>query len=887
MFSSLLIVAAVMTNCAKETDIAKNEPASEGGNAFEIVASVSSDTRTVNDGLNTKWASDDKVSVFHAPANGSYVSDGAFTIKNVETGLFDGTVSQSPVVGTQYDWIAVYPYASQLVDVANVNGAYYYFGSRSDRTQTQSETNSMDHLCGSNLPMYGTVKAAEYTGEAPFIQMNQLSAVAAVNITNSTSAAINVASVEFTAPVDIVGAYYIHFSGETPTYTAYRDYQSSTAKLEVTDGTIAQGEVGKFYLAIKPFTATAGQKISVTVTTVAGESQTKEFDLTSSVSFNAGTIKNVKMKFTTEHVDQEYIQISSLSDITADGQYVFVLPDGKDPYYYAIQVSGTSGNLGEVTNKITKNTDGALVFNSPDEKFVWTVGTVSGNSFNFKNGNYCIWKPSSGTNIDTKYSGSCYWTPALLESGCFSLKSGDRYLAEGTTTTVVKNYDRIVDQVAEGVGLPKQYAGAWAILKLGGGSTSTDPSIEPAVVSDLPARSANHTISVTKNNTQSALTIKEVDGVVVTNATVEGNTVTYTVSDNFASESRNGSILVALADDESVTGLITVSQKAAVWTVSRTEVDVKASVGSTAQVTVNSDFNWTIDASSLNGMTVEPMSFTYNGDPKQTLTITATVANGTSSAIDRGSFKIIRSDNAELGPVTVSQKDAKLATPVLTLTPDSANKSFTVSWIGVTNASKYEYFVLDESNGYKVPVTQTDDASTTSFVVSNVTLGKEYSVSVKAIGNNNPWIDSEAATDVVTVEASAMTTTIQLVSSNWDYNATADPNTATLTDDVITIVYEKAESSTAISGGLQSGHTRFYKSTKVTFTPASGKTVSQLVFTATSNDYATALKNSTWVNASATSSGNTVTVTVTDSTKPVVVTLGAQSRVSQVVVTYQ
>ena len=826
LFSSLLIVAVAMTNCAKETDTATNEPASKGGNAFEIVASVSSDTRTVNDGLNTKWASDDKVSVFHAPANGSYVSDGAFTIKNVETGLFDGTVSQSPVVGTQYDWIAVYPYVSQLVDVANVNGAYYYFGSRSDRTQTQSETNSMDHLCGSNLPMFGTVKAAEYTGEAPFIQMNQLSAVAAVNITNSTSAAINVASVEFTAPVDIVGAYYIHFSGETPTYTAYQNYQSSTAKLEVTNGTIAQGEVGKFYLAIKPFTATTGQKISVTVTTVAGESQTKEFDLTSSVSFNAGTIKNVKMKFTTEHVDQEYIQISSLSDITADGQYVFVLPDGKDPYYYAIQVSGTSGNLGEVTNKITKNTDGALVFNSPDEKFVWTVGTVSGNSFNFKNGNYCIWKPSSGTDINTKYSGSCYWTPALLESGCFSLMSGNRYLAEGSNTTLVKNYDHIVDQVAEGVGLPKQYAGAWAILKLGGGSTSTDPSIEPAVVSDLPARSANHTISVTKNNTQSALTIKEVDGVVVTNATVEGNTVTYTVSDNFGSESRNGSILVALADDESVTGLITVSQKAAVWTVSRTEVDVKAPVGSTAQVTVNSDFNWTIDASSLNGMTVEPMSFTYNGDPKQTLTITATVANGTSSAIDRGSFKIIRSDNAELGPVTVSQKDAKLATPVLTLTPDSANKSFTVSWIGVTNASKYEYFVLDESNGYKVPVTQTDDASTTSFVVSNVTLGKEYSVSVKAIGNNNPWIDSEAATETISVTA----TTVPVSFSAADFEGQGTSGTGSA------ISATKSDVTVSSDKGYCDGtaHVRVYSGGVITVSASSG-TIAKIEFTSTSS----------------------------------------------------
>lgn len=884
-FSCLLIAAFAVSNCAKEADVVKGELVSESGVPFEIIASTAS-TRTVNDGMNTKWAGDDQVSVFHAPANGAYVYDNAFSIKDVETGLFDGTLPTTLVEGDPYDWIAVYPYSEFLETVANDGEAFYYFGSRSDGSQTQSATNNTEHLAGSKLPMFGTVKAAEFTGEAPFIQMNHLAAIAAVNVTNSTSAAINVASIEFTAPVDIVGAYYIHFDSETPTYSNYNTYQSKTAKLEVTDGSLAKDATGKFYIVIKPFTATSDQTISVKVTTDAGDSQTKSFELKKDVTFSAGSIKNVKMNFTQEHQDPEYIQIFSLSDITEDGKYVFVLPDGKDPVYYAVQVAGETGNLGEVTSKITKNTEGALVFVNPDSKFVWTVGNVSGSSFNFKNGNYCIWKPSSGTKIDTKYNGSCYWTPASLESGCFSLKSDGRYMAEGTTTTVIKNYDHFIDQVAGQIDLPEQYAGAWAILKLGGSSASTDPSIEPVVVNDLPARSANYTVDVTTKNTSSALVVKSVDGTVVTNATVEGNTVTYTISNNYGTEVRSGSVVVALADDETVTGLITVNQKAPVWNVSRTEVDVKASAGSTAQLTVNSDFDWTIDASSLNGMTVAPMSFTYSGDSKQTVTITATVANGTSASVARGSFTIVRVDDAELGPVTVNQKDATLAAPVLTITPDAVNKKFTVSWATVSNASKFEYYVLDGSE-YKVPVTQTTDATTTSFVVTDITLGKEYTVFVKAIGNNDPWLDSAVSSDAVTVEAGSSTKTIRLIESNWSYDATSNPKVATLTDDVVTIVYDQNESTTSISGGLTSAHTRFYQSTKVTFTPASGKTVSQLVFTATSNDYASKLKNSTWTNASATGSGSTVTVTVTNGSQPVVVNLTAQSRVTQVEVTYR
>lgn len=69
--------------------------------------------------------------------------------------------------------------------------------------------------------------------------------------------------------------------------------------------------------------------------------------------------------------------------------------------------------------------------------------------------------------------------------------------------------------------------------------------------------------------------------------------------------------------------------------------------------------------------------------------------------------------------------------------------------------------------------------------------------------------------------------------------------------------------------------TRFYKNSTLAITPMNSLSVSEIVFTATTNDYATALANSTWTNATASANGTTVSIIPTDGTKEVSAVISA------------
>ena len=476
----LALSALVLTNCTtKEIEIVDASPAEQEGVPFEIIALTGDETRTTVNGMNTSWVADDAINLFHAVAGETtYTNDGQFTIasENINTGQFTGTLADSPAQGTAYDWYAIYPYDASLIKINDKNGTnrYYKLGAEKiDDVWMYPEQSGFDDAHLSLLPLYGVKKNERYNGTAaPIIQMHQFASVAAVTITNRTSATINISSISLTAPENIVGTYRFNILGDNVVYTpSSSNYVSNTATLNVINCAIAKDDEGVFYLPIKPFTAAMGSTISLTVSTSTGETQTKEFNLTKDYTFYAGKMKTVKMDFTTEHNNTPFVQIQSLDEIVSDGEYMFVLPDGVDSYYYAVQVAGTSGNLADISNGIVLD-GGLLKCGSPNAKLIWTIGETSESSgvisYNFKNGDYCIWKPSSDTDINTKYSGSCYWAPEALGNNLFSLKSGNRYLAEGTSTTILKNYETFINQVSTHTSLPAQRAGAWAILRRGG-----------------------------------------------------------------------------------------------------------------------------------------------------------------------------------------------------------------------------------------------------------------------------------------------------------------------------------------------------------------------------------------------------------------------------------
>ena len=105
-----------------------------------------------------------------------------------------------------------------------------------------------------------------------------------------------------------------------------------------------------------------------------------------------------------------------------------------------------------------------------------------------------------------------------------------------------------------------------------------------------------------------------------------------------------------------------------------------------------------------------------------------------------------------------------------------------------------------------------------------------------------------------------------------DETTTATGDSLTWDRTLVRIKASKDNSSTSANNyypGVNKSSTRFYKESTLAITPIKGLSISEIVFEATNENYATALANSTWTNAAASASGKIVNIIPTDGTKEV------------------
>ena len=104
----------------------------------------------------------------------------------------------------------------------------------------------------------------------------------------------------------------------------------------------------------------------------------------------------------------------------------------------------------------------------------------------------------------------------------------------------------------------------------------------------------------------------------------------------------------------------------------------------------------------------------------------------------------------------------------------------------------------------------------------------------------------------------------------------------------VTMVAAKALSSTNANNYCppDKTSTRFYANSTLTITPYAGSSIGYVEFVATTDGYATALKNSSWTNATASVDGTTVTVEPTTKTSAFSATIGATCGFTSVKVYY-
>lgn len=312
LFLGMAVVASLsLTNCTEKESLREHPSVSEGI-PFEI--STELDVKTVNDGLATKWAENDSLNLFHAVAGEtSYVSDGKFTLDATREGVFTGELASALDNEQSYDWYAIYPYEKYVKTPAATNSGYRNLGQISNgKYLTQNGNDSKAHLCGAALPLYGVAKSVA-SDAMPQMQMKNLTSVVAVDVNNTTTEALNVNSIKFTSTEDIVGTYYIDFTGESVKYTmSDAKYVKSTASLTVENSEIAAGAKATFYIPIKPHTVAAGSTLTLSVNGYEKESPA----FTKDVTFTAGKIKTLVFEY--DKVVVDYVTIPWTEDFSGD-----------------------------------------------------------------------------------------------------------------------------------------------------------------------------------------------------------------------------------------------------------------------------------------------------------------------------------------------------------------------------------------------------------------------------------------------------------------------------------------------------------------------------------------------------------------------------------------
>ena len=726
LFLGMALAASLsLTNCAEKIE-GPIAPATPAGIPFEISADIS--TKTTNDGLATQWAEGDAINLFHAEAGKTdYVSDNDFKLDATRVGVFKGSLTGALDASKSYDWYAIYPYNQALETPANnaTTAKYFYVGGRSDTPAVQNGNNSTSHLVERYAPLWG--KAANVpSNEKPSMIMQHLASVVKVKVTNTTEKPLTVNSVAFTSTEPIVGQFYIDVTGTAVEYTTGDGlFNSSTASLTVKGATpLAKGESAVYYIPIKPHKVALGTTLKISV-----NGYEKPLTLPKDVTFTAGSIKPLAFNF--DKVVVDYVTLPWTIDGTG-GKSIWTSTVGLSQN--GLGSDYASSNAPYLT-KFDNNGDYVQVkFNSPAKRVSFKVKMIGGQN-------------TSHFTLQGSSNGSAFTD---IEEFTVSGKQNSE-LSFVSSQNIDESYRilKLVFEKGSNVGL-----GAMSIS-----ANSTDPAIYADDITSVSARgeSAGELAYTIENPVEGTTLSGFCDGTVVTSVTdyEDGKTFLYEVSKNLG-EAREGWIKLTYGDAEKT---IKVSQNAPVFTVSRSEVELKADNSASATITITSDFGWTATTSEGAGFKIDPESYKEgsNADGKTTMKIVALEANTVEGIKNLGNITITNNDIEQTLSVNVTQLSSyqppfiNLSSEAVKVAADATSASFTVesnveytvhtdaAWIGLydeTKTSNGTVTILFEANTESTErtalftVSSTDNTISKTFTLTQSAKGAVETVTI-------------------------------------------------------------------------------------------------------------------------------------------------------------
>lgn len=519
---SFAAFSAILAGC-QVNDLDENNT-QQDGEAFYINATIPS-TKTIltpGEGLyNVEWEENEELSVVATYTDGSQSKGYKFT--KGEGNTFSCTNVENP--GTISELNVIYPYSNYIKDIDNdgyFNG-YVYLGSRSDSAQEQNGINSGAHIRG---PLYGYATATDGTAD---VLMKHASTLFEIIIKNNSGADINVSKVSMTnsESKNMVGTFYINpKTGELKE----GQYVSTTASLNVTDGTIANGASGKLYITSAPFDLAVNATLTITVTTTDGKTATvvKTIPAVEKSKFEAGKVN---------HINVEIAETEEVVPLAIPGSVTFT--DKSD-----------NPSCVTVNQNNARYSDGSLKLAETDEYVIVTTADAVGSiDVNIKyNGN----SPSSTLDILGSPDGGDY---TLIETIGPDNGIGSSQSTVSTTKPVDASYRYFKFNM-------NKSSANFAIYELKFNEQITEPFIstntdELEFEATEAAGSINYSIINADYSDVSVTCDASLSGWFTAEKSSDG-VISYSVSKNESEEARSGNLTISVSGGNTI--VIPVSQ---------------------------------------------------------------------------------------------------------------------------------------------------------------------------------------------------------------------------------------------------------------------------------------------------------------------------------------
>lgn len=253
------------------------------GSTFALNASIEQTKTTIN-GLEVNWEEGDVLYLVTTDGTwGMPYTEDKTASSIAEYTYSAGTfASEATIADGTYTFNALYGSASQKSYHRGASTTY-----KLESTQSQDCSNPTEHL-KLNDALVGTFNATVPMADPASVSMSHIFAIMRVDVKNATGADVELKSFEMSAAgATLAGVFTVNFAN-SPIDITEKTSQSSSIKVNLTNGTVASGESLPVYFVMAPLANYSGD-VTFTVTDVNDVKYTKTVALTN-ISFVAGSL---------------------------------------------------------------------------------------------------------------------------------------------------------------------------------------------------------------------------------------------------------------------------------------------------------------------------------------------------------------------------------------------------------------------------------------------------------------------------------------------------------------------------------------------------------------------------------------------------------------------